>query len=153
MSILQYFAKKQVESLPNPEGTLSNVIPSAAIKSMNSEVKKVMGQGHSSSQVSCKETRRGKKCRIYSLREQAEIGKLACNIGATAVARRMSSKFKGTGISESTVRGFKKAYLNELRSRRLREEEDLTVQELPLKKTGRPLLLGKQLDKAVQQYI
>ena len=25
MSILQYFAKKQVGSLPNPEGTLSNV--------------------------------------------------------------------------------------------------------------------------------
>ena len=24
MSILQYFAKNQVESLPNPEGTLSN---------------------------------------------------------------------------------------------------------------------------------
>ena len=24
MSILQYFAKKQVGSLPNPEGTLSN---------------------------------------------------------------------------------------------------------------------------------
>ena len=24
MSILKYFAKKQVESLPNPEGTLSN---------------------------------------------------------------------------------------------------------------------------------
>ena len=49
-----------------------------------------------------------------------------------------SNKFKGTGISKSTVRGFKKAYLNELRSKRLREEEDLTVQELPFKKKGRP---------------
>ena len=39
-------------------------------------------------------------------------------------------KFGGTGINESTVCGFKKAYLNELRSKRLREEEDLTVQEL-----------------------
>ena len=134
MSILQYSAKKQVGSLPNPEGTLSNVIPSAAIKSVNSEVKKVMDQGHPSSRVSRKETRKGKKCRIYSPRERAEIGKLACNIGATAAARRMSNKFKGTGISESTVCGFKKAYLNELRSKRLREEEDLTVQELPLKK-------------------
>ena len=42
-SILQYFARKQVGSLPNPEGTLSNVIPSAAIKSANSEVNKVIG--------------------------------------------------------------------------------------------------------------
>ena len=42
-SILQYFARKQVGSLPNPEGTLSNVIPSVAIKSANSEVNKVIG--------------------------------------------------------------------------------------------------------------
>ena len=61
MSVLQYFAKKLVGSLPNLEGTLSNVIPSAAIKLANSEVKKVMGQGHTSSRVSCKETRKGKK--------------------------------------------------------------------------------------------
>ena len=145
MSILQYFTKKQVGSLPNPERTLSNVIPSAAIKSANSEVKKVMGQGHPSSQVSRKETRKGKKCRIYSLRERAKIGKMACNIEATAAARRMSNKFKGTDVSKNSIRGFKKAYLNELRYNRLREEEDLTVQELPLKKKGRPLLLGKQL--------
>ena len=65
----------------------------------------------------------------------------------------MSNKFKGTGISESTVRGFKKAYLNELRSKRLREEEDLTVQELPLKKKGRPLLLGKRLDEAIRTIL
>ena len=114
-------------SFPKPEGTLSNVIPFAAIKSANSEVKKVMRQRHPSSRVSCNETRKGKKCRIYSARERVKIGKLACNIGATAAARWMSNKFKGTGISESTVRGFKKAYLIELRSKRLREEEDLTV--------------------------
>ena len=29
----------------------------------------------------------------------------------------------------------------------------MTVEELPLKKRGRPLLLGKKLDEAVQQYI
>ena len=142
-------------SLPNTEGTFSNVIPSAAIKSVNSEVNKVMwGQGNPSSRVSLKETRKGKKCRVYSLREQAGIGKLACSIEATAAARRISRNwFGGTSINESTVCGFKKAYLNELRSKRLREEEDLTVQELPLKKRGRPLLLGKKLDEAVQQYI
>ena len=49
-----------------------------------------------------------------------EIGKLACNIGATATARRISKKFEDPGTNESTVCGFKKAYLNELR-----EEEDL----------------------------
>ena len=29
----------------------------------------------------------------------------------------------------------------------------MTVKELPLKKRGRPILLGKKLDEAVQQYI
>ena len=104
-----------------------------------------------SPQISRKGSRKGKKLRIYSPRERAEIGKLACNIGATAAARRISKKFEG--INESTVRGFKKSYLNELRAKRLREEEDLTAEELPLKKRGRPLLLGKQLDEALQQYI
>ena len=104
-----------------------------------------------SPQISRKGSRKGKKLRIYSPRERAEIGKLACSIGTTAAARRISKKFEG--INESTVRGFKKSYLNELRAKRLREEEDLTVEELPLKKRGRPLLLGKKLDEAVQQYI
>ena len=104
-----------------------------------------------SPQISRKENRKEKKLRIYSPRERAEIGKLACSIGAIAAARRISKKFEG--INESTVHGFKKAYLNELRTKRLREEEDLTVEELPLKKRGTPLLLGKKLDEAVQQYI
>ena len=34
-------------------------------------------------------------------------------------------------ISESTVRGFKMAYLNERHSKRLTEAEDLTIKELP----------------------
>ena len=66
---------------------------------------------------------------IHQENRQAEIGKLACSIGATAAARKIS-KFGGTGINESMVCGFKKAYLNELCSKRLREEEDLTVREL-----------------------
>ena len=33
------------------------------------------------------------------------------------------------------------------------EDDDLTVNELPMKKKGRPLLLGKKLDDAVQEYI
>ena len=58
--------------------------------------------------------------------------------------QRISKKFGG--INKSTVCGFKKAYLNERCPKRLREEEDLTVKELPLKKRGRPLLLGKKLE-------
>ena len=71
MSILEYFTKKRVGSLPNPQGTLSNIIPSVAItESANSEVKKVINQGNSvSPQISRKGSRKGKKLRIYSPRE------------------------------------------------------------------------------------
>ena len=78
MSIFEYFTRKRVGSLSNPQGTLSNIIPSVAIESANSEVKKVISQGNSvSPQISRKGSRKGKKLRIYSPRERAEIGKLA----------------------------------------------------------------------------
>ena len=144
MSILEYFTRKQAGTLPNPEGTLSNLIPGVAIESANSEVRKVFSQQTSpQSQVSRKKSRKGRKPRSYSPREQAEIGKLACTIGATAAARRISKKV-GVIINQSTVRGIKKAYLAELRFKRLREEEDLSIEELLLKKRGRPLLLGNK---------
>ena len=43
MSILKYFTRKSVDSLPHPEGTLSSIIPPIAINSPNSEVRKVIG--------------------------------------------------------------------------------------------------------------
>ena len=45
-----------------------------------------------------------------------------------------------------------KAYIAERSAKRLREE-DLSVNELQPKKSGRSLLLGKNLDNAVQEYI
>ena len=41
MSILNYFSKKDTQ-LPLPNGFLSAVVPSGAIKSMNKEVEKVI---------------------------------------------------------------------------------------------------------------
>ena len=43
--------------------------------------------------------------------------------------------------------------LEERQAKRLREEEDLTVGDLPFIKICQPLLLGKNLDKQVQEYI
>ena len=56
-------------------------------------------------------------------------------------------------VNESTVREWKKAYIAERNAKRLREEEDLSVNELQPKKKGRSLVLGKKLDNAVQEYI
>ncbi len=46
-----------------------------------------------------------------------------------------------------------KAYRAEVSRKRRLDEEDLSVNILPFKKRGRPLLLGDKLDKAVQNYI
>ena len=66
-------------------------------------------------------------------------------------ARQFSVKLK-TPINKSTVRGIKKDYVEE-RSKRLRNDEDVEIHELPAKKQGRPLLLGVTIDTAVQEYI
>ena len=55
-------------------------------------------------------------------------------------------------LSEATIRGFKSRYLEELSRKRI-ADEDLTVESLPQKKTGRPLLLGDELDHKVQAYV
>ena len=52
----------------------------------------------------------GKKCNVFTPKERAELGKLACQIGSTAAAMSMR-------INESTTRRIKKAYMHE-RSRR-----------------------------------
>ena len=56
-------------------------------------------------------------------------------------------------INKSTVRGCKIAYIAKRSTKRLREEDNLSVNELQPKKKGRSLLLGKKLDNAVQEYI
>ena len=98
------------------------------ISSANDEVRSVL-----TGPASGGGSRKGKKPRIYCPKTQAEIGKLALNVGATAAARRVSKKL-GFSVNESTARRFKKLYLEERRAKRLREEDDLTVAELPSKK-------------------
>ena len=74
---------KNVEPLTNSKGTLSNMIPSAAIESANSMVGKLKhkpGENLMSPQVSCMESRKGMKPRVHSAKHPAEIGKLAYSI-------------------------------------------------------------------------
>ena len=81
------------------------------------------------------------------------MGKLAVDVGTSEAPKRFSRKLKYS-VNESTARRFKQLCLEERRAKRLREEEDLTVGDLPLKiRRGRPLLLGMNLDKQVQEYI
>ena len=138
MSLWDYFQQKG--PLPDPKGSLARSIPSA-IAAGNSEVEKSI----------CPKSQKGLK-KVYSPRERAQMRKLACTIGTMATAKSFSRKL-GVTINESIVRGCKKAYIAERSTKRLREEEDLSVNELQPKKKGRSLLLGKKLDNAAQEYI
>ena len=70
--------------------------------------------------------------------------------GTTNAIRRFSKEFPD--LKESTVRGWRSAYLLEL-NRRTRGGKNLMVDKLPQGKIGWPLLLGETLDQQVQAYL
>ena len=61
------------------------------------------------------------------------------------------SKKWGVDLKESTVRTWKTKYTEGLRKRK--PTEPLPIKALPDRKQGRPLLLGDELDTAVQAYV
>ena len=87
----------------------------------------------------------------YSPSVRAEIGKYASQHGVSATARFYTWKF-GHSISETTTHSLKKAYLQSVRGKRAADDEG-DVRLLPIKKRGRPVLLGQVLDRKVQQYL
>ena len=64
-----------------------------------------------------------------------KIGKYSSENRVSAAARRFSAEL-GRDINPSTIRGFKRAYLQELNRKRRAEDDDLTVTSLPAKKRG-----------------
>jgi len=100
MSILNYFQrKKSGGNLPNPHGPLSRFLSPVAIVSANSEVREVYAT--QTSGCPSKKSRKGKKFRVYSDTQRAEMGKLTCRVGATEAAKRFTKKL-GFRINEST---------------------------------------------------
>ena len=126
-------------SLPNPTGPLSEKVDSAAIEEANKEVTAVI--------VST-----GSKCQPYlklTDEQRATIGRYAAEHGTVNAICCFKGGFPKDSLKESTIHGWKNGYLQELQSRR-REGKDRTVKELPKRKTGRPLMMGKDLDRQVQ---
>jgi len=74
MLILDYFKKK----LPDPKGTLSRTMSIHAISCANEEV-----------EASCKRLGTGKKRNVFTPKERVELGKLACQIRATAATSQL----------------------------------------------------------------
>ena len=82
----------------------------------------------------------------FSPEQQAEIAHYATLHGNKAAVHHYSRTL-GTSIKESSVSTWKKKYLAEVKRRKS------AVKSLPVKKRGRPLLLGTKLDDDVKSYV
>ena len=56
-------------------------------------------------------------------------------------------------VKASSVQTWKGKYIAEIGRKRKAGERDLSVKSLPVKKRGRPLLLGERLDAEVKCYV
>ena len=102
------------------------------------------------------------KYNSYTPEQRARIGKYAAENGATRAAKHFTAAW-GISINESTARRLKSEYLmklkQEISERKDQQGEDTTTGEpvviktLETKDRGRPLLLGKELDAAVQEFV
>lgn len=71
----------------------------------------------------------------------------------TASAARFFTRKLGEKVSDSTVQYIKKDYTEELKKRRASQDGEVDIRNLPLKKRGRPFLLGEDLDTKLQLYL
>ena len=147
MALFRYFERAKKEDLPDPQGTLSKLIPSSSIAAANSKVQIVLESGTFPS---------GGKKRgpyvTYTPEQKALIGKRAAECGVVSTIRHYAQEFPK--LRESTVRDWRNAYSLELKKKRKAGIVDaINIDVLPGKKRGRPLLLGEELDRQVQAYL
>ena len=88
--------------------------------------------------------------------QRFKVGKRAAEHGVTSSLRYFLKKYPKLLLKETTVRRLKNLY--QLETKRASKncsslEEPSGVHELSHKKTGRPLLLGNDLDGQVQEYL
>ena len=84
--------------------------------------------------------------------QKATIGRFAAENGIVNSIRRFQKDFPTDSLKESTVRGWKNVYLQELQARK-RSGSELEVKTLPQKKAGRPLTVDEETDMEIQKYL
>lgn len=140
MSILQFFQHKL--PLPTPQQT---GIGEQATKKANVAVQKEISAdsaGHGNS-------RKRKKYTSFTDNDMAMIGKHTAENSNISAQKKFKTSFPD--LSESTVRLFKKKYLEAVKQRAAQGDSSPVI-SIPSKRMGRPLTLG-DLDPKVQQYI
>ena len=133
------------EALPDPTGPLSIVVPISSISAVNQEVSMVYKE------IASGERRKGPYVKLTDLSQWCEIGRRAAEYGTTNTIRYYKKKYPDLNLTEPTVRRLKNSYKDELRKRPL--EEKSSLQELPMQKRGRPLMIGEKLEGQVKHYL
>lgn len=139
MALFKYFSR--VPTLPAKVPSLSE----KELERTNADVKQAL-EGDNKG--------RG-KYNEYTSEVRAQIGKYAAEHGPAKAVRHFS-KLLSSKLPETTARRLKSEYLRKLKVVAGECSGESTVPEvksLPTKAQGRPLLLGRQLDDSVQEYI
>ena len=126
MSIFKY-SSTAPRDLPNPTGPLSCELSSPTIAAANAAVNNLQQAMPRGMGVE----KRGSYMKLDE-EIKIKIGKYSSKNGISAAARCFSAEL-GRDINPSTIRGFKRAYLQELNRKK---RADLTVTSLPAKKRG-----------------
>ena len=148
--ILKYFrpvgssSSLTTQTLPDPDGLLSERVPAKAIELANAEVEQ------------SKESSRGRRplYLILTPLQHYEVGRRASEHGVTASLRYFSMKYPQLSLKETTLRRLKNLYRSTLKSTLAKSSDDSLrgeIQELPCKKTDRPLLVTEELDTQMQE--
>ena len=93
-------------SLPDPNGDLSKLVPSSAIRAANESIREILKE---------KKGARKAPYLILTPAQRYSIGKRAAEHGVTATIRYYSKHFPHLALKETTVRRIKNAYLLELK--------------------------------------
>ncbi len=111
MALYKYFKKTNI--LPNPEGPLSDRVPSSSIASPNREVGQLLLTGNKAKPPTF--GKRG-QCLVYTDEEKARIAKQASEMGVTNTLRhtRTQKDVADRPLKESTIRTWVTKYKNEL---------------------------------------
>ena len=143
MSICLFLVPK-----PRDISDLEKVVPSSVAEAVRKEVGSNLVE-----KSGLTERKRGTYDKVTP-EKRANIAKYAAKNGIAAAIRHFKTKegFSQITLKESTVRGWKKLYWEELSSRK-RKADDRPGQQLPLKQTGRPLLLGRDVEESAKKVI
>ena len=149
ITLFKFFKRKEQ---PSGSSSRSSLLTTEEVKSADRAVAKALERA-------TKEVPRG-KYNSYTDEQRAELGKYAFDNGPTNAARHFTDTW-GIPINESTARRLKAEYFDKLNEEikeqkkkgQASETEPIIIKKLPTKDRGRPLLLGEELDAAVQEYV